>query len=126
LDKIKAFLEVMVRNEAICTFKTNNGDFRFSSVDQIRRSVDKISVNNVTEKEKTYRGVFTGALPVQRRFEFKVESEAKDIGGRILPEVVYTDNPEKDVADEINKNLNKPVMITVILKIIPVWEDALS
>lgn len=107
LDRIRSFMSTLVEYEAACALQLGSGGyFRFDGPGQIRRSLERLSAENVHEKTSEIRGWFEGVLPNKRRtFEFRLESGKDVIVGRLGPAVKQ---PEL-----INQHLNKLCTISV-------------
>jgi len=82
LAMVSEYLDKLIAYEAFCSVSTQDHVFSFSSVDQVRISRSRLSVENITEKDVDFRGEFLGAFPAERRFEFKAQ-DGTVIHGRI-------------------------------------------
>lgn len=102
LKLVAEYLEKLIAYEAFCSVKTRDHAFSFNSVDQVRISKSRLSIENIDEQDVSLVGEFLGAFPADRRFEFKT-SDGVILHGRIAAEI-------EDPA-EINAHLNKPVTI---------------
>lgn len=106
-----------------------NQVFRFSDVGQVRRSLERISKDNLHEDEKFIEGEFQGILPKRRTYEFKISGTNQVIVGKVAPAI-------EDV-DSINKHLHELVEIrTMITQVgtgrpryllldLPLWNDGM-
>jgi hypothetical protein len=83
LEKVRDFIKTLADNEAICALQFNNRDFRFRDVGQIRRSLDRLSRDNLHEEEINLSGIFLGVLPTKRTFEFKLQQNDEIISGKV-------------------------------------------
>lgn len=108
LDKVRAFIGTLEESEAVCTFQYQNQVFRFTDLGQVRRSLQRISRDNLREEEQAMRGQFQGFLPRRRTFEFRVAASGQVIVGKVAAAV-------GDV-DQINRHLHEDaesrVMVT--------------
>lgn len=104
LATISDYLDKLISYDAYCSVATKDHLFSFSSVDQVRISKARLSIENIVEKDVELTGEFLGAFPAERRFEFKTQ-EGMVIHGRIAAAI---ENPA-----EINMHLNKPFTIQV-------------
>ncbi|MBH3364810.1 hypothetical protein [Pseudomonas sp. URMO17WK12:I11] len=102
LKLISEYLDKLVAYEAFCSLKTRDHAFSFSSVDQVRLSKSRLSIENIVEQEVVFSGEFLGAFPADRRFEFKA-ADGTILHGRISAEI---ENPAV-----INAHLNKAATI---------------
>jgi hypothetical protein len=107
LDKVRAFISTLAENEAVCALQYRNQLFRFNDVGQVRRSLARISRDNLREDEQTFSGEFQGVLPRRRTFEFKIAGTDQVIVGKVAPVI-------EDV-DLINKHLHKQVEIRAMV-----------
>ncbi|WP_192560260.1 hypothetical protein [Pseudomonas allokribbensis] len=98
LAMISDYLDKLIAYEAYCSMATRDHLFTFTSVDQVRISRSRLSIENIVEKDVEFTGDFLGAFPAERRFEFKTQ-EGSIIHGRIAASV---ENPAV-----INMHLNK-------------------
>ncbi|EPM73251.1 hypothetical protein A584_01836 [Pseudomonas syringae pv. theae ICMP 3923] len=104
---VAEYLDKLIAYEAFCSVSTRDHVFAFSSVDQVRISRSRLSVENISENDITFIGEFLGAFPADRRFEFKTQ-DGTVIHGRIAAEI---ENPAI-----INAHLNRIFTITVIAR----------
>jgi len=79
LDKIRSFLQIVADNEAVCAMQYKNHSVKFSDVGQIKRSLERLSQDNLQESEECLSGEFQGVLPKSRTFEFKLEGQDDEI-----------------------------------------------
>jgi hypothetical protein len=85
LEKIRAFVNTLAENEATCAVEFRQRVFRFADPSQVRRSLQRISRDNLREEEQNLSGEFQGVLPKRRTFEFKVQGSGEVISGKIGP-----------------------------------------
>lgn len=104
IGMISDYLDKLIAYEAYCSMATRDHLFSFSSVDQVRISRSRLSIENITEKDVDFTGEFLGAFPAERRFEFRTQ-DGMVIHGRIAAEI---DNPAV-----INSHLNQTFTIQV-------------
>ncbi len=98
LDKVRAFVETLRANEALCAIEFRKNLFRFKNGDQVEQTVARISEANLQETVEELTGSFEGALPNKRRtFEFKVADTDEVIVGRFGAGV--------ERPDEVNRHL---------------------
>lgn len=107
LDKIRAFIVTLAENEAVCALQYRNQVFRFTDVGQVRRSLERLSKDNLHEDEQFLKGEFQGVLPNRRTFEFKISGSDHIITGKVTPAI-------EDV-DLINKHLHQQVEIRTMV-----------
>jgi len=106
LAKVRAFLQTLADNDAVCTIQYLDRGFRFTDVGQVRNSIARLSLDNLHEDERTLEGEFQGVLPKSRTFEFKLASEDEVIRGRIGPAI-----PDPDA---LNACLHRSARIKVL------------
>jgi hypothetical protein len=104
LDALRKFLETMEKSEAVCALEFDDDVFRFADVAQVRRSVSRLSNDNIREEDETITGHFQGVLPDRGTFEFRKET-GEIIVGKVGKEI-------EDPAS-INNVLEKLMKITV-------------
>lgn len=107
LDKVRAFLEILADNEAVCTVQLGDSIVGFSDVAQVRTSIQRLSHDNLREEPGELHGEIHGVLPKARVFEFKLEDSGQIIRGKIAPTILDPDG--------LNKELHQPVAIKVMI-----------
>lgn len=105
LDKVRAFLQVLADNDAVCTVQFGESVVRFADAGQVRTSIERLSQENLREESEELRGELQGVLPKARIFEFKLADSAHVIRGKISPAI---DDP-----DVLNRELHRPTLIKV-------------
>ncbi len=106
VQAVRNFVDVLATHDAVCTLIVGKRSFRFSDIGEVRRSLAKLSQDNVHESESMLFGEFQGVLPKGRTFEFKVAADGQIVLGKIGLEI---DNPET-----INDHLSQPVEISCL------------
>lgn len=101
---VSDFLSELADNEASCALSTDTRSFRFTDVEQVKRSKARLSRDNIKEQDEVFVGSFVGVLPDKRLFEFKT-IDGDVIYGRIPIDI--------SSPNEINKNLYTQVKIVV-------------
>lgn len=107
LGKVRDFINTLAENDAICILQFRNRVFRFDNSEQVRRSLDRLSQDNLHEEEQILKGKFQGVLPKRRAFEFKLQETDEVIAGKIGPAIANT--------DEFNEHLNRTVRIKLMV-----------
>ncbi len=107
LDKVRAFISTLADNEAICALQYRNQVFRFTDVGQVRRSLERISKDNLHEDEQLLHGEFQGVLPKRRTFEFKITGTGQVVAGKVSPAI--------EDANLINQHLHQQVEIRTMV-----------
>ena len=105
LTDLRGFLKLMVDNRAVCGLSFRGDQFRFKDVDQVRNSLNKLSVDYVRQGEMGIRGFFKGYLPESRRAEFLNYATGEVIPVKVA---VGVRNP-----GAINRLLNRDVFIRI-------------
>ena len=105
VNEISSFMTLLADNGATCGLEFGSRSFHFRDVAEVSNGVRRLRKDNIHERNETIRGVFHGALPHKRLFEFKATTDNLILDGKISPTV---DNPE-----QINFLLNQPVEISV-------------
>lgn len=107
LDKVRAFLETLADNEAVCTVRVDDAVVTFSDVGQVRTSIKRLSQENLREDIEELHGELRGVLPKARAFEFKIASSSQVIRGKIAPTI-------RD-PDALNRELHRPTVIKAMV-----------
>lgn len=107
LDKVRAFLQTLVDNEAVCTVELGESLVSFRDVGQVRTSLARLSQENLHEEQEQLRGELQGVLPKTRAFEFKLADTGQVIRGKVAPAIA---DP-----DVLNRVLHQPVHIKVMV-----------
>ena len=105
LDRVRAFLQTLADNEAICTVQVGASVVAFTNVGQVRASIARLSDENLREEETELEGELQGVLPKARAFEFRLRDSDQVIRGKIGAAVV---DP-----DALNAQLHRPARIKV-------------
>ncbi|MCW2244987.1 hypothetical protein M2352_000578 [Azospirillum fermentarium] len=90
LGCVRSFLQAMADAEATCTFEFKDRAFRFTDVGQVRRSLDRLSQDNLHESDEWLTGELQGVLPTRRTFEFQVSGRSDVIAGKIASSITDT------------------------------------
>ena len=106
ITALRAFLKTLVDNEAVCTVSVGDQVFGFSDVGEVQRGLARLGQDNLHEQPQPFHGVFQGALPKRRAFEFRVADTAEVIAGKIGPGII---DP-----GAINRHLDQPTDIQLI------------
>lgn len=108
--KVKEFLDVLVDNEATCSIEAKRREFRFNSVDEVRRGSARLREDNIIQREVILTGSFIGYLPESRQAEIRVNEISEDDAeflGEIEDTVVKAKvDPSIEDAETINANLD--------------------
>jgi hypothetical protein len=124
---VRDFLKKLIDNEAVCAVTIGDKIFSFSDVGEVQRSLARLGQDNLHEESHTFAGVFQGALPKRRSFEYKVAITGDVISGKIGPSVT---DPAM-----INRHLDQRVEVQLVatrigqgrpryvLNQLPVWPD---
>lgn len=104
ISAVSDFLSELADNDAACALSTDTRSFRFTDVEQVKRSKARLSRDNIKEEDEVIVGSFVGVLPDKRLFEFKT-TEGEVIYGRIPADI--------SSPDEINRSLYTQVQIVV-------------
>ena len=107
LEKMRAFLQTLADNEALVGLEFRNRVFGFSSIEQVKTSLARLSHDNIQEEEDVLHGRFNGYLPSRRTFDFILAND-EIITGKGGPDIA-----ENTIAD-INSHLGEVVDIKVL------------
>jgi hypothetical protein len=105
LEKVRAFLQTLVDNEAVCTVQLGDSTVSFTDVGQVKTSLERLSQENLRETREELRGELQGVLPKARAFEFKLAESGQVIRGKVGPAI---SDP-----DALNRELHRPTKIVV-------------
>jgi hypothetical protein len=92
LDKIRSFVGVLNDNEALYTLKHEDKSFRFRDSGQVRRSLDRLSTEYLSETEQVLSVTFGGAMPHKGSCEFQIEGNKEWLTAKIGPGVEQPDS----------------------------------
>ncbi len=91
VKKAAEFLEYLSEQEAWCGLEFKESQFRFTGIDQVRISVERLKSNNIKESDETFSGEFQGVLPKGRTFEFKLRDQDGVLRGKVGVEIENAD-----------------------------------
>lgn len=107
IDKVRTFVNTLAENEAFCTLQICGKTFQYTDIHQVRRSLTRISKDNLREEEIMLSGRFVGVMPARKReFEFCLDADNEIIVGKIGPTI---NNP-----GELNAHLEEAIAINVM------------
>ena len=128
VEAVRTFVEVLATNEAVCSLECGGRAFRFGDVGAVRKSLQRLSRDNLHGVEATLHGEFEGVLPASRTFEFRLSESGGIIRGKVGPAIVEPDS--------LNSHLHQPTTIIVnemrvgsgkpryVLTTLPTWNGA--
>ncbi|EFG85378.1 hypothetical protein F1645_13665 [Novacetimonas hansenii] len=85
--KVADFLSIVSKKGAWCGLEFRDSYFKFSSLDEIIFSEQRLRQENISENQEVYFGEFQGFLPHGRNFEFVVSDGSGIIRGRLGPDI---------------------------------------
>lgn len=91
VKKAAEFLGYISEQEAWCGLEFKESFFRFSGIEQVRTSVERLKSNNIKESDDTFTGEFQGVLPKGRTFEFKLRDQEGVLRGKVGPDIENAD-----------------------------------
>ncbi len=101
LSAMRNFLKTVADQNAVCAMEFRGNVFRFSDSAQVRRSEQRLSVDNIRENQVVIDGRFEGFLPNSRRAEFLVDQTdaefLRDEIGKIITCQVAPFESENDI-----------------------------
>jgi hypothetical protein len=103
---MRGFLKLLIDNEAVCAVSVGDQAFGFSDVGEVQRSLARLGQDNLHEEPQSFSGLFQGALPKRRTFEFRLAGTTEVITGKIGSGI--TD------PGVINRHLDQPTDIQLI------------
>lgn len=96
VKKAAEFLEYISEQEAWCGLEFKESFFRFSGIEQVRTSVERLTSNNIKESDDTFAGEFQGVLPKGRTFEFKLRDQDGVLRGKVGSDIEDADVLNRD------------------------------
>lgn len=85
--KVAEFLSYLAQQDSWCGLEFKSRFFRFSDIQQLQSSVERLQDENIQEQQESYRGEFQGVLPGARTFEFKLSDQSGLIKGKVDPAI---------------------------------------
>ncbi len=82
LKHLSEFLDIVAKNEAVCTLRFGDDEVRFNDTEQVKRSAERLGRIEKVENIELV-GKFTGFFPHNRRAEFLVEATREIIIGPV-------------------------------------------
>lgn len=107
LNKVRDFVVVLNENEAFCTFKYADKSFHFKDSNQVKRSLERLSTEYLSENEQVLSVIFGGALPHRGSCEFQIEESREWLTAKIGPGV--------QAPDTINDHRGQVVKATMLV-----------
>ena len=83
IDKVRAFVAVLLDHQAICTLQNGDQVFRFAELGQVQASLQRLGSDNLHESVVDLDGAFEGVLPKRRAFEFRRADTGEVLVGKI-------------------------------------------
>jgi hypothetical protein len=105
LDKMRAFLQTLADNEAVCTVQVGESVVRFHDVGQVRTSLERLRQDHLRESREELRGELRGVLPDGRQFECRLADSGLMVRGKVGPAI--------ETPDELQRYVGKQVVLTV-------------
>jgi hypothetical protein len=102
---VRTFLDTVAAQDAIFALELRDRVVSFHDVGEVRRSLQRLSQDNVHEEPQRLVGMFQGVLPKRRTFELKLDESGDVIIGKVGPGIV---DP-----NELNDHLYEPARIQV-------------
>lgn len=106
LKVVKDFIQILSESEAICTISTEKKLFRFADSGQVKKSLARLSDENLHEEEIILDGEIMGVLPSKRTLEFCISHDEMSVFVKISANIV---NPKL-----LNNFLDSKVQLKVI------------
>ncbi len=105
LEKVRSFVETLADNDAVCSLFVGDHAFRFTDPGQVRRSLERLSADNLHESREVREVVLEGVLPTRRTFEFRMGDQV--LAGKI----------GLAIADPhgINRLLDRPLRVQLLV-----------
>lgn len=87
VKQLHKFLDLLSKNNAYCELRYGERIFKYTSVDDVKRSANRLKDDNIKEVLKTFRGTLLGILPDSMTFEFKITESSEIIKGKLSSEI---------------------------------------
>lgn len=100
LGLVRSFLQFLADAEAVCTFEFKDRWFRFTDVEQVRRSLNRLNQENLHTSDLRLTGELLGILPTRRAFEFLPVGRPDVVTGKIAMSIADTKALNKYVGYE--------------------------
>ena len=117
LGQVRAFLQKVADNMAVCALEFRGHEFSFRDTGQVQRSADRLSTDNILEYDATIDGQFLGYFPHHPRAQFRIDRVGS---GFLNPEIgrIITARVAPSVAGDIDINtiLNRDFRINVRIR----------
>lgn len=94
--KVADFLSEISKKGAWCGLEFRDSYFKYSSLEELKSSEERLRKENISETEETYFGEFQGFLPQGRNFEFAVSDGSGIIRGRLGPDIEDPDSLNRE------------------------------
>ena len=104
LEKVRAFLRTLSEGGATCALMYGEKAFRFSSTDEVRRSLERLEVSNLKDSLISLQGEFTGLLPGTKVFEFRLTQDGQRIQGKV---------EGREILEWVRNHLDVPVSVSM-------------
>ena len=105
VKELHGFIKLLADQRAVCALVYGEKSFQFRNVEEVCRSADRLSLQNLREQEQQFTGRFLGILPEKRDFEFRVIPDNRVLRGKIDTSIENT--------EDINRHLDGKVNIIV-------------
>lgn len=115
LESVEKFLRNVAKNEAVCALEFRMDKFQFFDVEQVQRSANRLSQDNILEDDISLVGQFQGFLPTAQRAEVRVTHADADFLQRFVDTVISCRvklESEAEDAAEINTILEREVRVS--------------
>jgi hypothetical protein len=96
LKKVSDFLDYLAKQEATCGLSFKETDFKFTSLEQLIKSSERLKSDNIINQIEVFEGQFQGFLPESRTFEFKTNAPATHLKGDISIDIADTSGLNRD------------------------------
>jgi|CXWL01.1.fsa_nt_gi hypothetical protein len=100
LGKIREFLTTLAADGAICTLTFREHVSRFRDVGEVQRSANRLSSDNLRERELDIQGSNLSALAMRMQFEM-LRAGGTQIYGRVAPSVENVDAINRHTAQAV-------------------------
>lgn len=97
INKIKDFVEILDKNDAVCAINFNNHSFSFKNKNEVKTALSHLDIAKKLDEDVELNVMFLGVLPNKRKCEFRLKDDDN----------VYVASIDKKIKDPelINKHL---------------------
>ena len=113
LKSVEKFLHNVAKNDAVCALEFRRDKFQFFDVEQVQRSANRLSQDNILEVDVSLVGCFQGFFPTAQQAEVRITHADADFLQHFVEAVINCPvKPESEDVIKINDILDREVRIS--------------